>query len=205
MKSELNHIDDDREAFRWAVGCVIASYVERTKTPGLFNSWYGRGFLTIPIAAQVASMIFAPLLMLSHRRNWISLATFLGSFTPGDDYRRFIPLMNATPWWLYSLWIVASLLFLLSAAQLLRRRRSSFWLFVAAFLIGAVGDLISRLLPAYRTAFSFPEPMFTRDYLVPILTAAVTAAPALGLWMHGRGLASERYSRTENHNDCVCG
>ena len=29
MKHELDHIEDDVEAVRWAAGCVIASYLER--------------------------------------------------------------------------------------------------------------------------------------------------------------------------------
>jgi hypothetical protein len=195
MKHELDHIDGDLEALTWAAGCVVASYVERSKVTDLIHTWYARVLLTLLIASQVLSMLFATALTVAYRLHYVGAATFLGGFTPGDDYRRFIPLMDAMPWWIHGLWVSASVLFLASGWQLLRKSRAAFLLFAAAWVLGAVGNLISQSMPAYREAFSFPAPMFTRDYLIPAATALVPVLVAAGVWAHGRRSLPNSLSR----------
>jgi hypothetical protein len=186
MKHELHHIEGDLEALTWAVGCVLASYVERSKVMNVIHTWYGRGLLTLLIAGEVLSMLFATVLTAAYRLHYLEVATFLGAFTPGDDYRRFIPLMDATPWWMHGLWVAAAVLFVVSALQLLRDRPAAFPLFAAAWVLGTAGNLVSQSMPAYREVFSFPAPLFTRDYLVPAATALIPVLIAAALWAHGR-------------------
>jgi hypothetical protein len=186
MKNELHQIEGDLEALTWAAGCVVASYVERSKLLNVMRTWYVRALLTVLIASQVLSMLFATALTVAYRLRYVGVAAFLGALTPGDDYRRFIPLMDATPWWIHGLWVAASLLFLLSAWKLLRKSRAAFPLFAAAWVLGVVGNLISQSMPVYREVFSFPTPMFTRDYLIPTATALLPVLIAAGVWAHGR-------------------
>ena len=186
MNHELQHIEGDLEGLMWAAGCVLAGYVERSKVMNVLHTWYVRGFLALLILSQALSMLFATVLTAAYRLQYVGVATFLGTFTPGDDYRRFIPLMDATPWWLHALWVAASVLFVASAGQLLRDRAAAFPLFAAAWILGEAGNLISRTLPFYREAFSFSEPLFTRDYLIPVLTTTVPVLVAAALWAHGR-------------------
>ncbi len=195
MKHELHHIEGDFEALTWAAGCVVASYVERSKLMKVIHTWYARLLLTLLIASQVLSMLFATVLTAAYRLHFLGVAAFLGGFTPGDDYRRFIPLMDATPWWIHGLWVAASVLFLVSAWQLLRNSRAAFPLFAAAWVLGAVGNLISQSMPIYREVFSFPAPMFTRDYLIPAATALVPVLIAAGLWAHDRCSLANGLSR----------
>ena len=152
----------------------------------LLHRWYARGFLALLILGQAVNMLFATVLTGAYRLNYVGVATFLGAFTPGDDYHRFIPLMDVTPWWLHGLWFAASLLFFASAWQLLCNRPSAFLLFAVAWVLGTVGDLISRSLPAYQQVFSFPEPLFTRDVLIPAAAFIVPLVMAAALWVHGR-------------------
>ena len=182
MKQELDHIEGDLEAVRWAVGCVFASYVERSKAMDVIRNPYARGLLALLIFTQVLSFLFATILTVSYRLNHLRIATFLGSFTPGDDYRRFIPLMDATPWWIHALWVAASALFFISALQLVRNRPAAFPLFAAAWILGAVGNLISESMPAYGEVFSFPAPSFARDYLLPAVTTLIPVLIAAALW-----------------------
>ena len=185
MKHELHHIEGDLDALTWAVGCVLASYVERSKVMKVIHTWYARGFLTLLILGQVLSMLFATVMTTAYRLHYLGVAALLGGFTPGDDYRRFIPLMNATPWWIHGLWVAAAVLFFTSWWQLVRNR-PAFSLFAAAGVLGTAGNLISQSMPAYREAFSFPAPLLTRDYLIPIATALVPVLIAAALWAHGR-------------------
>jgi hypothetical protein len=183
MRSELEHIDGDFEALRWAIGCVVASWVERSRAMDLFRSPAARAVLAALVFTQVLSFLFATALTLAVRLNQLRLARFLGGFTPGDDYRRFIPLMDATPWWIHALWIAASALFLVCAVELLRDRGAPFAAFALAWIVGAVGNWISESMPVYRETFSFPAPSFMRDVLVPAVAALVPALVAIALWV----------------------
>jgi hypothetical protein len=186
MKQELHHIDSDFDAVTWAAGCVLASYVERTQVLHAVQSWFVRAPLALLIATQVLSMLFATVLTVAYRLDYLRLAAFMGGFTPGDDYRRFIPLMDATPWWNHALWIGASVLFLASGLQLLRNRASAFALFAVAWVLGAAGNMMSQSTPEYREVFSFSAPLFARDYLIPAMTACIPVLIAAALWAHGR-------------------
>lgn len=195
MKHELHHIEDDLEALTWATGCVLASYVERSKVMNVLQTWYARGLLTLLIVGQVLSMLFATVLTAAYRLHYLRVARFLGGVTPGDDYRRFIPLMNSTPWWIHGLWIAASVLLFASGWQLLRNRSAAFPVFAAAWVLGAAGNLISQSTPAYREVFSFPVPSFPRDYLIPAATALLPVLIAAALWAHGRCSIADRPSQ----------
>jgi hypothetical protein len=186
MQHEIHHIENDREALTWAGGCVLASYAERSRVMSVMNSGWARAVLIPAIACEALNMLFATALTVAYRIHDLDAAAFLGSFTPGDDYRRFIPLMDATPWWIHGLWVTAAVLFLACALQLLRKRRAAFVLFAAAWVLGAAGNLISQSILAYREAFSFPAPMFLRDYFIPAVTALIPVFLALALWAHSR-------------------
>jgi hypothetical protein len=193
MDHEFHHIDDDLEALRWALGCAAASYVERGGVVGWARSRPARLVLALLIARQTVSMLFAPALWAACRLHDPGLARFLGGFTPGDDYRRFIPLLQATPWWVYGLWIVAAGFFLVSAWHLLSGERAAFHLFAFAWALGSLGNWVAGSLPAYKAAFSFPEPLFSRDCVVPAVTTVVPLLIAGALWAHWRrSLAADR-------------
>ena len=152
----------------------------------LIDTWHVRAFLALAIGVEVLSMLFATALTGAYRLHYLGVAAFLGAFTPGDNYRRFIPLINATPWWIHGLWLAAATLFVVSALQLLRKSLAAFPLFAAAWVLGTVGNLLSRTLPAYREAFSFPAPLFSRNYLIPGAMAFVPVLIGAALWAHGR-------------------
>ncbi|MCA1828462.1 MAG: hypothetical protein ABR567_10135 [Myxococcales bacterium] len=186
MKSELEHIDGDYEALCWAIGCVVASYVERSSVATLLHTPTARGLLAVAVLTQVLAFLFATALTLAVRLEHLRIAAFLGKFTPGDDYRRFIPLIDATPWWIHVLWITASALFLACAIALLLDRRAAFAAFAAAWPLGAIGNWISESTPVYRQTFSFPAPSFARDVAIPAAAAIVPAMIAVALWIHAR-------------------
>ena len=153
----------------------------------VINSGFARMVLMLLIAGQVLSMLFATVLTVAYRLHLLGIASFLGRFTPGYDYHRFIPLMDATPRWLHGLWIAASVLFAVSAWQLLRNSRQAFPLFAAAWVLGAIGNFVSDRMPiAYRQVFLFPGYSFRRDYLIPAVAALVPVLVAAALWANSR-------------------
>ena len=91
MQHELHHIEGDLEALMWAVGCVFASYVERSKVMDVIYRWYARALLAVLIGSQVLSMLFATVLTAAYRLHYLGVAAFLGGFT--RDY--LIPAVTA--------------------------------------------------------------------------------------------------------------
>jgi len=79
--------------------------------------------------------------------------------------------------------------------QLLRKRSAAFPLFAAAWVLGTVGNLISQSMPAYKEAFSFPTPLFMRDYFIPAVTAVAPVFIVAALWAHSRSSLAGGFSQ----------
>ncbi len=108
-----------------------------------------RTFVFLLIAYGAFSSFFDAGLGLSYRLHFLKIAEFFGSFTPGDDYRRFIPVFDAIPSWALGLSLVAGLLYLASVWPLLRARRELFPIFTAAVAVDLIHYAVLRSIPAY--------------------------------------------------------
>jgi len=187
MEMEILVIERDADALSWAAGCVFASYLERIVAMNLLHTRGARIVLVFPVIFLAAREFFAPILTLAYRLQGTGLARILGAVTPGDDYHRFIPLMNATPIWLQGMWLVSGLLFLGSAWQLLRNNRTYFEFFVLALALESIAMIFEHAMPAYRDAFSFSSPNFRRDVLIPVAMFTFPFMVAAVLWLMTRG------------------
>lgn len=157
MQNELEAIEDDRVALNWAVGCVAAGYEERLNV--LLQSWYARAALACLIALLALREFFAPLLIFAYRMNYLGLAHFLGLRTGGDDYRRLVPIMDATPFWVVALWAAAGLLFLVALWQMLRRTGASHVPFFLGAGLDLAGVLAIRSIEAATGVVVNPVPL----------------------------------------------
>lgn len=157
MQNELEAIDDDRVALRWAAGCVLAGYSERLNV--LLQTWYARLALACLIALLALREFFAPLLIVAYRMKYLGLAHFLGLRTAGDDYRRLIPVLDATPAWLPVLWSAAGLLFLVALWRMLRRLDGSITPFFLAFGLDLVGIWAVQSVQASTGVVITPNPV----------------------------------------------
>jgi hypothetical protein len=146
MQNELEAIADDQVALQWAIGCLFAGYGERLN--GMLQTWYARSAVAGLITLLACREFFAPLLILAYRTHHIGLAHFLGLRTAGDDYRRLIPVMDATPSWLPVLWVAAGLLFLIALWRMLRRLEGSVLLFFLAFGLDLAGAVTAKSIEA---------------------------------------------------------
>jgi hypothetical protein len=146
MQNELEAIADDQVALRWAIGCLFAGYGERLNA--MLQTWYARAVLAGLIALLACREFFAPALIFAYRMRYIGLAHFLGLRTAGDDYRRLIPVMDATPPWLPVLWVAAGLLFLIALWRMLRRSEGSALLFFLAFALDLIGAVAAKSIEA---------------------------------------------------------
>lgn len=173
MHNEVHHIEDDGPALAWAAGCMIASYAEsfRVIVRGRMVRW----LLVFVIAGQAASSIFSAALPLAWHMNALGIANFLGHFTPGDDYRRFLPLMDATPTWMPGLRLIAAILYLISAWCVLTKKNRGGWcIFTVALVLDLVGWRIEKSVPAYDQLFS-PGHLGAENVLYVVLVLAGAA------------------------------
>jgi len=108
-----------------------------------------RTLVFLLIAYGAFSSFFDAGLILSYRLHFTKIAEFFGAFTPGDDYRRFIPAFDATPSWAIGLSLVAGLLYLASVWPLLRGGRELFAIFTAAVAVDLIHYAVLRSSPAY--------------------------------------------------------
>jgi len=174
MENELQDIEDDGVALRWALGCAVAGYRERANT--IQQGWYFRSGLALLIAFLALREFFAPLLIFAYRMNYLGLAHFLGLRTAGDDYRRVIPVLEATPAWLPVLWVAAGLLFLVALWRMLRRSEASAVPFFLAFALDVVGIWEVHAIQAATGIVVTPNP------LMRSAGVALTLATGLVLW-----------------------
>jgi hypothetical protein len=157
MQSELALIENDKQALRWAMGCAMAGYRERMSE--MLQTWYARSALGCLIMLLALREFFAPTLIVAYRMQYLGVAHFIGLRTAGDDYRRLIPVMDATPSWLVTMWVAAGLLYLVALLQMLRRTGASYVPFALGFLLDAVGEMAVMSLEASTGVAAGPIPL----------------------------------------------
>lgn len=192
MRCEVEHIDDAREALRWAAGALGAAGIQRIGD--LLTTRWAAGGMALAACLQALGVLFAPVLIIAWRFHWLRIDELLAGQLPGDRYQRFVPLMNATPPWQVALSICVALLFLVVAWRLLHRSHGAFSLFAIAVLLvyaSSCAGWIDRqfhptLAEIYRRTFTFGRPSVRRDYLIPAAQQALPLLMAAALWWRER-------------------
>jgi hypothetical protein len=179
MSREVDEIPSDREALRWALGCLQASCHERLKSMRLTSWWPVRWGMALWIALLAVDTLFYA---------GITLAYKLGLFTEHYPYPRNVPLLEVTPLWDPMLALVAGVVFLLAIVLILRRSRVALGAVAAPFaimlLLFAVrcgrpeSDILQSLSIAYQQS---PYAL-----IWPILGLAITILICLALWQDRR-------------------
>jgi hypothetical protein len=186
MLAELDHVSGDGRALRWASGCLLAAALWRLDATELGRGPAARILLALAIGVQVLRALFAPVMVLSWRLGALDVTAALGRQTPGDDYRRFIPLMQAVPDEVMFAELSAAVLFVLAALTIRRGGKLALWLFLGAVLAdmasAALGHLSPEMNAARAHAWTFANHSLRRDVLVPLAGILYPAGLALGLW-----------------------
>jgi hypothetical protein len=187
IENEVECIDQDGAAFTWALGAIAASYAERIRELDWLRSRWATGALALLACWQVIRMLFAPGLIMAYRAHAWGIAEVLGTRTAGDDYHRFIRLMDITPDWLVAVWTVSGLLYAATAWRLLRNAPTAFALFTLACVLEWAGAGAKHFIPDYdhaaRATLTFARANIRRDYLFPIGQMVLLAALAAALWL----------------------
>jgi hypothetical protein len=178
MRSEAQHLDDDREALSWALGSVRAGAVERLRALRLRRLFSPHALGILWIVIFIVSSAFNVSVALAARLGYQRTATTLGWWMREFQYERFVPLADAMPIGLFVLMGLVVVLFSVSLYLSLRNRPAAFTAFCCAVGFSLAAWLYQLGIPAYLQALS-PQHRW-RIGICFVLTAAVLSALRLG-------------------------
>jgi hypothetical protein len=178
MRTEAQHIDDDREALSWALGSVRAGAGERLRTLRLQRFLSARSIGILWILIFMVSSAFNVSLALAARLGYQRLASALGWWMKGFQYDRFEPFAAAMPIGLFVLMGFVVVLFTVSLYLSLRNRPAAFTAFCCAIALSLAAWLYQLGIPAYLQAMS--QQHRWRIGICFALTAGILGALRLG-------------------------
>lgn len=178
MRNEAESIEEGQR-LSWAIGCLWASWVARIRTLEIAP---GRLLLALVLLLPTANDLFATALTAAYRLSATRWAEGLGKFTPGDDYARLIPLMNAIPLWLHGLWLLAASCYVLALVRVLLCLRSPHIPVLCAIGIEVVSEQLGRPIVVSAGVAANPNPS-TLAIVLPVVLSLTLAAM---LWVSDR-------------------
>jgi hypothetical protein len=185
MSREVDEIPSDREALRWAFGCLRASCHERLKSMKRVNSWPVRWGMALWIALlAIDSLAYA-----EH-----ALTYKLGLFTEPYSYPQNIPLLKVTPLWEPLLALAVGAVFLVAVVLILKRSRAALHAVVAPLVIMLLLFVVRASRPESGILRSLSAVYQTSPYAViwPLAGLALTIFICLALWYDRQGPAVVR-------------
>lgn len=174
MRTEAQHIEDDREALGWALGCVRAGAAERFRAVRARKTFSAHSLGILWIVIFIVSSAFNVSIALAARLGYQRTAATMGWWLKGFQYDRYVPLANAMPIGLFMLMGLVVILFTLSLYLSLRNRPAAYTAFCCAAGLSLAAWLYQLGIPAYMQAIS-PQHRW-RIGICFVLTAAVLAA-----------------------------
>jgi hypothetical protein len=182
MSREVDEIPSDREALRWALGCLQASCHERLKSMRLTNWWPVRWGMALWIALlAIDTLAYAGITLTYKLQAWRAIP-ILGLLK--EHYHWNIPELEATPLWEPMLALVAGVVYLLAIVLILKRSRVALGAVVVPFAVGLLqfavrcsqpdSDILQSLSIAYQQSHF--------ALIWPIAGLAITIVICVALW-----------------------
>jgi hypothetical protein len=184
MRAEAQHIEDDREALRFAIGSLYAGYAERLRTIAARKVFSIHSLAVLWIIMFIVSGIFNVGIVLATRLRYEGIASAMGSVMQGFRYHQFVTLADAMPVGLFVLMASAVVLFAASLTLSLRRRPGAFGVFCSAAGLSLGIWLYELGIPAYLQAMSTQH--LWRNGICFVLTAGVLSAARFSAAMSRR-------------------
>jgi hypothetical protein len=178
MQSELSYVDDDREALKWAVSCVRSACAARLRHLYLLDLLAVRTAGVIVAACCAGEMTFATTMTVAYRLHATGTTEILARMTPGDDYRRLIPLMEVIPVWLHGLLVTGGGCYVVAIFCLLGRRREAYLVLFLAVLVTVATRTLGRPFIDAAGVVAVPNPSLLSTVLLPIVFPLVLALAA---------------------------
>ena len=174
MRTEAQHISDDREALGWALGSVRAGFTERLRALRAHKVLTIHSLAVLWIVMFIVSSAFNVSISLATRLRLHGMASAMGRLIEGFHYDRYVPLADAMPMELFVLMGLVVVLFAVSLSLSLKRHPAAFAVFCGAVGLSLCVWLYLLGIPAYGQAIS-PQHRW-RIGVCFILTAGVLSA-----------------------------
>lgn len=178
MRTEADHIRDDREALRWAWGGICAAAAERLRAAPWRRLLSARAIGLAWIVMFIVSGAYNLSVALAVRLRYEGVASALGAIVRGFRYDRFVPLADAMPWALFALMAFAVALFSLSLYLSVKSRPAAFGAFCWAVGCSLLAWIYQLGIPAYLQVMSPPHRL--RIGICFCMTAGVLCALRFG-------------------------
>jgi hypothetical protein len=131
------------------------------------------------LAFKAFDAFFASVLTFAYRMNVPAATEGMGRLTPGDDYNRLIPLMEAVPLWLHGLWVLAGILYLIAITLVVRSKGWAHIPILAAFGIEIVARFVGQPVIESTGVVVNPNPSLVASLIIPYV---LPLALILVLW-----------------------
>lgn len=131
--------------------------------------------LAVFIAFKALDAFFSTALTITYRVNFVGTAERLGRLTPGDDYARLIPLMDAVPLWLHGMWVLAGVLYLIAMARVMLGKGWAHIPVLAALGIEVVANLVRRPIIKATGVVVNPNPSVIASVVIPFVLPLLLA------------------------------
>ena len=178
MRNELVSVGDDREALRWAMGCVSVAHRTRLSHLWLLDVAAIRVAGVLLVLFRAFDVTLPSVMTAAYRLRASGLQEGLGQMTPGDDFQRLIPLMEAIPGWLHVLLLTAGACYLIAGLWILARRRVASLMLLAAVVTEVFSQVLSRPVLAPAGVVVTPSPSVLASVLLPIVFPLLLAVAA---------------------------
>jgi hypothetical protein len=174
----LAYVADDRSALRWAVGGVGTAYRTRLRHLWLLDVAAIRAAGVLLTLFRAFDVTLPSMMTAAYRLGTVGLTEGLGRMTPGDDYQRLIPLMDAIPAWLHAMLVTAGICYLVTAICLLARRRTASLVLLAGVILEFFSQALSRPILAPADVIVTPNPSVLAAVLLPVVFPLLLAVAA---------------------------
>ena len=178
MRHEIEYIQPNREALKWAVGCVSSSYGRRLASLNVVQMVVLRWLLALFIASWAVGDFFAARFLYLKAEGWLGLRI-------ERDSASFISALSELPAWLIMVDGIGGLLYLVAAYCLMRRKVSSVWVLIVATAVNCTACVSQILLVLQRYGLE----VVTDSVRHTCFTYAIQACVILLLW---HGFAAKR-------------
>jgi hypothetical protein len=186
MSREVDEIPSDREALKWALGCLQASCHERLKSMRP-TSWRPvRWGMALWIAFLAIDTLAYAVITLTYKLQAWRAIPILGVLK--EHYHWNVPLLEATALWEPMLALVGGVVYLLAMVLILRRNQIAFAVVVVPFAVGVLqfGVRCSRPESGSLQSLSIAYQQSPYALIWPIAGLAITILICLVLWQDRR-------------------
>jgi hypothetical protein len=143
MRHEIEYIQPNRDALKWAAGCVSSSYGRRIASLNVVQMVILRWMLALFIASWAIGDFFAARFLYLKTVGWLGLRI-------GSASVSFISAVSELPSWLIMVDGIGGVLYVVAAYCLTQKKVSSVWVLIVATVVNSTACVSQILLALQR-------------------------------------------------------